>query len=340
LIERGFDVTVYEALSVFGGKARSIDVPDTAQADRRPLPGEHGFRFFPGFYKHLTDTMERIPSTPSTAAGHLVDATRVLVALAGQQNQLIAPVQAPTSLGDLAVAIRFAARFALRFGVAPWDILIFGQRLLTLLASCDERRQAQFWKAIDLNGYGNDEVDGILSVNISEWERASKVTGKTAEQSTEKEILDEVWRQLADHIDDGSLRKDHVVARFLDPAVTPFDPTTSTAATNTEPLLINTANSWADRPDASTNLGNFFLASDFVRTHTDLATMEGANEAARRAVNGILNATDSSASRCQVRKLNEPLILAPPRALDRLCWELEQDKVRMGSTATHSLSLQ
>jgi uncharacterized protein with NAD-binding domain and iron-sulfur cluster len=35
---------------------------------------------------------------------------------------------------------------------------------------------------------------------------------------------------------------------------------------------------------------NLFLASDYVRTHTDLATMEGANEAARRAVNGLLDA--------------------------------------------------
>ena len=25
------------------------------------LPGEHGFRFFPGFYEHLPDTMKRIP---------------------------------------------------------------------------------------------------------------------------------------------------------------------------------------------------------------------------------------------------------------------------------------
>ena len=25
------------------------------------MPGEHGFRFFPGFYKHVIDTMERIP---------------------------------------------------------------------------------------------------------------------------------------------------------------------------------------------------------------------------------------------------------------------------------------
>ena len=47
----------------------------------------------------------------------------------------------------------------------------------------------------------------------------------------------------------------------------------------------------AGRGDADPNL---FLAADFVRTHTDLATMEGANEAARRAVNGILAATGSA----------------------------------------------
>ena len=35
---------------------------------------------------------------------------------------------------------------------------------------------------------------------------------------------------------------------------------------------------------------NLVLAADYVRTHTDLATMEGANEAARRAVNAILDA--------------------------------------------------
>ena len=33
-----------------------------------------------------------------------------------------------------------------------------------------------------------------------------------------------------------------------------------------------------------------FLAADYVRTNTDLTTMEGANEAARRAVNCIIDA--------------------------------------------------
>src|ERR671925_1529660 len=61
LAERGFDVTVYEARDAFGGKARSMPVPGSGTGGRADLPGEHGFRFFPGFYKNVTDTMARIP---------------------------------------------------------------------------------------------------------------------------------------------------------------------------------------------------------------------------------------------------------------------------------------
>src|SRR4051794_36194849 len=52
LAERGFDVTVYER-NALGGKARSIPVAGTGRGGRRDLPGEHGFRFFPGFYHHV-----------------------------------------------------------------------------------------------------------------------------------------------------------------------------------------------------------------------------------------------------------------------------------------------
>jgi uncharacterized protein with NAD-binding domain and iron-sulfur cluster len=133
------------------------------------------------------------------------------------------------------------------------------------------------------------------------------------------------------HIDDGSLKDEDVVARFLDRAITPFDPKKpKVAAKNSEPLLINTAGSWDDRPEAMTAIKNFFLASDFVRTYTDLATMEGANEAARRAVNGILDDAQSMASRCQLWKLHEPGILAPLRKLDKLKWDLESPLRKLG----------
>jgi uncharacterized protein with NAD-binding domain and iron-sulfur cluster len=35
-------------------------VTGTGTAGRRDLPGEHGFRFFPAFYHHVIDTMQRI----------------------------------------------------------------------------------------------------------------------------------------------------------------------------------------------------------------------------------------------------------------------------------------
>src|SRR3546814_14359408 len=60
LAERGLQVTVFEP-TAWGGKARSIPVAGTRVGPRRNLPGEHGFRFFPGFYHHTPDTMRRIP---------------------------------------------------------------------------------------------------------------------------------------------------------------------------------------------------------------------------------------------------------------------------------------
>lgn len=51
---------MYEARAL-GGKARSMGVPGTGRDGRPDLPGEHGFRFFPGFYQNLPDTMRRIP---------------------------------------------------------------------------------------------------------------------------------------------------------------------------------------------------------------------------------------------------------------------------------------
>jgi hypothetical protein len=52
LAERGFGVTGYERKAL-GGKAHSIPVPGTARDGRLDLPGEHGFRFFPGFYQNI-----------------------------------------------------------------------------------------------------------------------------------------------------------------------------------------------------------------------------------------------------------------------------------------------
>src|SRR5690349_11056078 len=118
LAERGFDVTVYEQRDAFGGKARSMHKPNSGKGGRKPLPGEHGFRFFPGFYKHLTDTMSRIPVPGGTVAHHLVDATRILLAREGQQqNELIVPTQAPATINDFAALTKVAYEFGFKLGI-------------------------------------------------------------------------------------------------------------------------------------------------------------------------------------------------------------------------------
>jgi len=55
----GFEVVVHEPRPDLGGKARS--------QFHDGLPGEHGFRFFPGWYLHVTDIMRRIPRDTATA---------------------------------------------------------------------------------------------------------------------------------------------------------------------------------------------------------------------------------------------------------------------------------
>ena len=106
---------------------------------------------------------------------------------------------------------------------------------------------------------------------------------------------------------------------FLDPDIIPApDPDPSAPQERDgEPLLVNYVNSWDSRPDAYTRIPNLFLASDYARTFTDLATMEGANEAARRATNAILNASGEHAEMCQLWKLHEPTLLVPWRASDQ-----------------------
>src|ERR1700754_4871543 len=108
LAERGVDVTVYEMRDAFGGKARSMDVPGSATGRRRNLPGEHGFRFFPGFYRHLTHTMKRIPCSEKTVFDNLTGATEMLLAQSGRRNEVVMPARLPTTADDLVALTKSA----------------------------------------------------------------------------------------------------------------------------------------------------------------------------------------------------------------------------------------
>lgn len=182
--------------------------------------------------------------------------------------------------------------------------------------------QIQFWKGYELADRFNGKVKGILSVDISDWLH-TEYKGVLADDARPEEVKDLVWEQLERSLNvDGKtvLSKDMVEHWYLDRDIRWNPP--EKHDDDAEPLLVNTVDSWALRPEAVTRIANFFVASDYVRTNTDLATMEGANEAARRAVNGILAATGSDAPLCRVWPLSEPLFFQPFKLLDR--WRFGQ----------------
>jgi uncharacterized protein with NAD-binding domain and iron-sulfur cluster len=173
--------------------------------------------------------------------------------------------------------------------------------------------QAQFWPDVDLSRFGDGNIRGVISVVISDWDTPG-LNGKAARECTRREIRDEVWEQLKRSLNvEGAdvLEDEDLVHWFLDAAVDPL------LRTNAEPLFVNLVDTWRLRPRAVTAIPNLFLAADYVQTFTDLATMEGANEAARRAVNGILEHSGSQATPCRLWDLHEPVLLEPWRARDR-----------------------
>lgn len=557
LIERGFEVHVYERQPEYvGGKARSTNIAHTAKGDRKGLPGEHGFRFFPGFYKHVTDTMKRIPfdGNKKGVYDNLVATNRVLMGREGK-NGIIGLVNFPKSLKDLKLIAK--EMNVGDTGLSQKDIYIFMDKIWQLMTSCYERRlqeyerlawweftgadyqseayreffvggitrtlvaakprlvstrtggdillqlifqmanpfthtdrvlnaptneawlnpwrdhlikegvhyhhemvlkevhcepgnenkeskitgisvedgggkthvikgdyyimavpveamapllnenilkadsqllgmkelandvqwmtgmqfylnedvritrghmmiidspwavtaisQPQFWDKVDLEKYGNGDVKGIISVDISDWNQIG-YNGKAAKQCTKQEIMQEVWCQLNLGLRENGkalLTADMVVFCNLDRDINYFPSTEKDEkldlsllkdcnedviknwkgkymatlipgnskddfkTVDQEPLLVNNTRTWDLRPEAYCNISNLFFASDYVRTHTDLATMEGANEAARRAVNVILERSGSSAEKCDIWNLHEPWLLAPLRWYDK-----------------------
>jgi uncharacterized protein with NAD-binding domain and iron-sulfur cluster len=141
----GFEVVVYEQRPVAGGKARSLDAIQGTDG-RRALPGEHGFRFFPGFYRHLPDTMAKIPYAGQLhgVLDNLVTSTQVQIAREGHQNELVAPAHFPDSPSDWQAILRFALEFATHLGIPLEEQIAFVAVVSDLLSACEERRFGQY----------------------------------------------------------------------------------------------------------------------------------------------------------------------------------------------------
>ncbi|MDQ2050854.1 FAD-dependent oxidoreductase [Natronolimnohabitans sp. A-GB9] len=180
--------------------------------------------------------------------------------------------------------------------------------------------QRQFWSGYDLDSHGPDAVEGVLSVIASDWETPGIVYERPARECTREEIATEIWEQLKVHLNGSTVRltDDMLVDWVLDPAIVAADE----GVANRSPLLINTVGSLRNRPPADVSVENLTLAGDYVRTNTDLASMESANEAGRRVANAILDRHDYRAARAEIWDLEEPLVFEPFKRQDRIRYRL------------------
>ncbi len=185
LVERGFEVHVYEKNEVCGGKARSLEKPQPSNSPPPPgppLPGEHGFRFFPGFYQHLDETMKRIPLgplnnipqepigpstapiTPSTVFGNLADATEFAIAEEGKKPYVLPPANPHTLQEWINALDNFFGNQGLGLAAGEKEILL--KKMLRLFVMCRERRK-QDYECVTWHEYHNSNPLQPLSTQYN-----------------------------------------------------------------------------------------------------------------------------------------------------------------------------
>jgi len=159
LAERGFQVTVYER-KVLGGKSRSIPVPGTATGGRKDLPGEHGFRFFPGFYQNLPETMSRIPYGSGTVRDNLVPASLEVIAYKGKELHIPVPGSLGGVLTPEAISAYLRSALVAVTTVPLLQIEFFVSKIIAFITSGPRRRLGQ-WENMGF-------ADFAKSANMSE----------------------------------------------------------------------------------------------------------------------------------------------------------------------------
>ncbi|MBS1666130.1 MAG: FAD-dependent oxidoreductase [Bacteroidetes bacterium] len=194
--------------------------------------------------------------------------------------------------------------------------------------------QSQFWPNFPMSEFADGKVKTVLSCDVSNWDQpgillwpkdddtaADPVTEngvyKIAKKCTPEQIKKEVWAQMKKSlvVDGKSMLSDEMIHTWFIDRDIKFEG--DYFSKNNEPLLVNKVDTWRLRPCSYCAIPNLFFAADYVRTHTDLATMEGANEAARRAVNNILEASGDDSTPCEIWDLHEPWLFAHLRNHDK-----------------------
>jgi uncharacterized protein with NAD-binding domain and iron-sulfur cluster len=159
LIERGFDVRLFERRPMLGGKAASVRVEDESDR-RRSLPGEHGFRFFPSWYQHLPETMKNIPFKGprrqhyegATVLDNLVPIRKNMLTWF-ERSPVELPLRLPRSPGDVGAAGTFVQEFV-RLGLSAQEMAFFFGKLQEYVTMSEDRRQRElepisWWKYLE-----------------------------------------------------------------------------------------------------------------------------------------------------------------------------------------------
>ena len=175
--------------------------------------------------------------------------------------------------------------------------------------------QRQFWEKPFTEELDHHGVGTLLSVDISSLDAPGMGTKKKAVECGNEEIAAETWLQLQAALPGQRLpRFDQVMGWFLDDSISASSPRTARRGNGVgkyrvsrEPVVVNSSGARELRPGARTRIENFFLAGDYVRTDTDLACMESANESGRRAVNALLDAAGVQATECKISKPEDPV---------------------------------
>ncbi len=106
------------------------------------LPGEHGFRFFPSYYRHVTETMARIPVYDHD--GRITD-RRVIDNLRSTSDNVMLrsgdrPSLTPRGSATGAQMLRSLVASFTDQAYDPRDFLQMGLRIARYIATCPERR--------------------------------------------------------------------------------------------------------------------------------------------------------------------------------------------------------
>ena len=213
LAERGFSVVVYERKEL-GGKARSIPVSGTGGPGRRELPGEHGFRFFPGFYHHVPDTMRRIPFAGNAqgVGDNLVDApateAKFFRANGRADGTLFGALPEPRGALTVPGLQRILLEEILKQKmIKPVEGTFFVSRLMTFLTSSDERRFGQWekvswWDFVRAEKF-SEEYQKVLASGLTRSLVAAKA--ETASTRTIGNMAEAFIYNIMNRGNDGSL---------------------------------------------------------------------------------------------------------------------------------------